>query len=132
MTTTEARTAIYSTLLRCFVCFTAEVVMAIARETIPKETEAWRKAAIPWRPKSRRAPPQNTTTHPSSWLGLSARPGVAHKPAGKVDIVAAGAPPITRLEFDGNAMRIVADDAPPEVVVPASRAESIALSDVLK
>ena len=113
--------------------FTAEVVMAIARETIPKETEAWRKAAIPWRPKSRRAPPQNTTTHPSSWLGLSARPGVAHKPAGKVDdIVAAGAPPITRLEFDGNAMRIVADDAPPEVVVPASRAEPIAMSEVLK
>ena len=112
--------------------FTAEVVMAIARETIPKETEAWRKAAIPWRPKSRRAPPQNTTTHPSSWLGLSARPGVAHNPAGKVDIAAAGAPPITRLEFDGNAMRIVADDAPPEVVVPASRAEPIAMSEVLK
>ena len=82
--------------------------------------------------KSRRAPRQNTRTHPTSWLGQSALLGVAHKPAGKVEVVAAGAPPITRLEFDGSAMRIVADVAPLEVVVPALRAEPIASSPALK
>ena len=74
----------------------------------------------------------NTTTRLSSWLGLSARPCVAHKPAGKVDVVAAGAPPITGLEFDGNAMRIVADAAPREVVVPTRRAEPITWYEGLK
>ena len=78
------------------------------------------------------APRQNTRTHPTSWLGQSALPGVAHKPAGKVEVVAAGAHPITRLELNRNAMRIVADAAPLEVVVPALRAEPIACSKALK
>ena len=74
----------------------------------------------------------NTTTCLSSWLGLSARPCVAHKPAGKVDVVATGSPPITGLEFDGNAMGIVADDAPREVAVPTRRAEPITWYEGLK
>ncbi len=77
-------------------------------------------------------PPELRNLLPTSWLGHSARPGVAHLPAGEVVVLAAGAPPITRLDFDGSAMGIVADVAPLEVVVPALRAEPIAWSPALK
>ena len=67
-----------------------------------------------------------------SWLGHSALLGVAHQPAGKIEVVAAGAHPITRLELNRSAMRIVADAAALEVVVPALLAEPIAISKALK
>ena len=131
MTTTEARTAIYTR--RCSErhnkCTTSlKLCISLGLRQGNTRDRGLQKCPL----KSRRAPRQNTRTHPTSWLGQSALPGVAHKPAGKVEVVAAGAHPITRLELNRNAMRIVADAAPLEVVVPALRAEPIACSKALK
>ena len=133
MTTTEARTAIYTRrcsehTVRC--SQHVEVVHFPGPSPGKHKRPTLAKMATPL--KSRRAPRQNTRTHPTSWLGQSALPGVAHKPAGKVEVVAAGAHPITRLELNRNAMRIVADAAALEVVVPALLAEPIAISKALK
>ena len=139
MTTTEARTAIYTRrcsehTMRCSQhvdnkCTTSlKLCISLGLRQGNTRGRGLQKCPL----KSRRAPRQNTRTHPTSWLGQSALPGVAHKPAGKVEVVAAGAHPITRLELNRNAMRIVADAAALEVVVPALLAEPIAISKLLK
>ena len=118
MTTTEARTAIFTR--RC-------------SEHCIRQGNKRDRGLQKWRPHSSHEERHTRTPERiRRQLGQSALPGVAHKPAGKVEVVAAGAHPITRLELNRNAMRIVADAAPLEVVVPALRAEPIACSKALK